>query len=376
MPTLLDYFSLFRKFLRFGFLAWGGPVAQIALMHEELVEKEKWVSEEHFKKVLGLYQAMPGPEATELAVYFGYHKMGRLGGLLSGLGFVLPGFFLVLLLSFLYTTYGLGLEPMQAFLYGIKPAVIALIAVAVYKIAKRSITSKKLFLCAALTAIASVFLQVDLVVLLFAGGLFYYLVSIAPKKHASLAALFFPFAATIAASQNNRFGEIFLFFLKAGLLTFGGAYTVIPFVESGAINEFGWLSRQEFLDGLALSAVVPGPLIIVSTFVGFLAGGLFGAVIATFAVFLPAFAITIIGYPFISRLVENKKLQTFFDGLTAAVVAVIIMSSIVLAKAAITDSFTVLVFASSLAMLWRFKTNIAIVLIASGLLGLAVKMLG
>lgn len=374
MHKIQEYIHLFKKFLRFGFLAWGGPVAQISLMHEEIVEREKWVSESHFKKVLGLYQAMPGPEATELAVYFGYNKMGRLGGLLSGLGFVFPGFFFVLFLSYVYANFGLQLSPMQAFLYGVKPAVIALIATAVYKIGKRSLSNKKLWAAAVFTGLASVFLPLDLVVLIFAGAVFYYVLSSSEKSLKFFPAIF-PFLATILPQEKNNILDVFVFFLKAGLLTFGGAYTVIPFVQTGAISQFGWLSEQQFLDGLALSAVVPGPLIIVSTFVGFMAGGILGAVAATFAVFLPAFAITLLGYNFIQKIVENKKLQTILDGLTAAVVAVIFMASISLAKAAIIDFFTLLVFTVSLVALWKFKANIAWVIIGSGLAGLIAKFL-
>jgi chromate transporter len=364
----LTYLQLFKKFLRFGFLAWGGPVAQIALMHEEIVEREKWVSEEHFRKVLAVYQALPGPEATELAVYFGYQKKGRLGGLLSGLGFMLPGFFLVLVLSYLYVTYGVDLAPAQAFLYGVKPAVMALIAVAIYKIGSGALTNKKLLLTAILTAVAYLLAPINLVLLLFVAAAFYYLISkVEPKKLIAAIVLLQP--------EQNKLLDIFTFFLKAGLLTFGGAYTVIPFVRDGAIGEFGWLTPQQFLDGIALSAIVPGPLIIVSTFVGYVAGGLPGAVIATFAIFLPAFAFTLVGFNQIQKIMHYPRLQTFLEGLTAAVVAVIALSSIALAQAAIFDYFTSLVFIVALLALWRYKTNIAFVVLGSGLAGLLVKSL-
>jgi chromate transporter len=369
----LTYLQLFLKFLRFGFLAWGGPVAQIALMHEEIVEREKWISEEKFTKVLAVYQALPGPEATELAVYFGYFKKGRLGGLLSGLGFILPGFFLVLIISYLYVTYGVDLAPAQAFLYGVKPAVIALIAVAIYKIGKGAITDRWLLLTAILTAAAYLLVPINLVLLLFICGVFYYLMmelsKLAKQKKQKLVAA----AVAVAAPQLDRLIDIFIFFLKAGLLTFGGAYTVIPFVHDGAIGEFGWLTPQQFLDGIALSAIVPGPLIIVSTFVGFIAGGPAGAVIATFAVFLPAFAFTLVGFEYIQKIIHYPRLQTFLAGLTAGVVAVIFMSSIALAEAAIFDLFSLGVFALALIALWRYKANIAIVVGGAGLAGLAAK---
>jgi chromate transporter len=365
----LTHPQLFKKFLRFGFLAWGGPVAQIALMHEELVEREKWVSEEHFRKVLALYQAMPGPEATELAVYFGYHKKGRFGGLLSGLGFMLPGFFLVLFLSYLYVTYGVELGPAQSFLYGVKPAVIALIAVAIYKIGSRAIINNKLLLTAILSALAYLLIPVNLVLLLLIAGLFYYAISKIKTKNIAPALVIF-------GMDLNRLADIFIFFLKAGLLTFGGAYTVIPFMREGAIGEFGWLTPQQFLDGMALSAIVPGPLIIVSTFVGYIAGGLPGAVIATFAIFLPAFAFTLVAFDMIQKIVHYPRLQTILGGLTAGVVAVIAMSSLALAQAAITDLFTLALFVIALVALWKYKANIAIVVLGAGLAGLAAKSLG
>ena len=364
----ITYTQLFLKFLRFGFLAWGGPVAQIALMHEELVEREKWITEDHFKKILGVYQALPGPEATELSVYFGYYKRGRLGGLLSGLGFMLPGFLLVLFLSYLYATYGVQLASAQAFLYGVKPAVIALIAIAIYKIGSRAMTNKKLLLVALLVAATYLLFPINLVLLIFMGAIFYYLVSKFDEKIGVSALLF-------VMPENNRLVDIFVFFLKAGLLTFGGAYTVIPFVREGAIGDFAWLTPQQFLDGLALSAIVPGPLIIVSTFVGFMAGGFLGAIIATFAIFLPAFGFTLLAFSTIQKLINYPKLQTFLDGLTAAVVSVIFMSSISLAQAALFDLFTLTLFIIAMIVLWKYKANIAIVILGCGLLGLAVKTL-
>jgi chromate transporter len=364
---MLTHFDIFLKFLRFGFLAWGGPIAQIAMMHEELVAREKWITEEHFRKVLALYQALPGPEATELAVYFGYHKLGRLGGLLSGLGFVLPGFFMVLLLSYLYVTYGVAdLGPAQAFLYGVKPAVIALIALAIYKIGSRAITNKKLLLTAVATAAVYFIFPINLVLLLFASGLFYFIISkLEPKKIAPGFVLF--------GMEMERLSDIFIFFLKAGLLTFGGAYTVIPFIQEGAIGE--WLTPQQFLDGLALSAIVPGPLIIVSTFVGYMAGGFPGAVIATFAIFLPAFAFTLIAFNQIQKIIHYPRLQTFLEGLTAGVVALIAISSIALAQAAIFDFFSLALFTVALTALWKFRANIALVVLGGGLAGLGAKLI-
>ncbi len=364
--------SIFARFLRFGCLAWGGPIAQIAMMYEEIVEREQWITKDHFNKVLGVYQALPGPEATELAVYFGYVKKGRLGGLLAGLGFVLPGFLLCLLVAWLYVTYGVKLEAAQAFLYGIKAAVIAVILNALWKIAGSALKDAKLWFLALATVVVAFAFKPSLVLLVFAGGFAALVLYRAfPKRFPA----FLPLLTAPVVSLPLTFA-LFLFFLKAGLLTFGGAYTVIPFIQEGAVHEFGWITNEQFLDAIALSGLLPAPLVIVGTFVGYLAGGLPGALAATIGIFLPAFAFTLLGFKFIQRVMENPRLQVFLSGLTASVVGIVFVATAELVPAALVDLPAVALCALSLLALRRFKWGLARVLLGAAVAGFALKSVG
>src|SRR5688572_19216838 len=277
---------IFLRFLRFGLLAWGGPVAQIAMIREELVEEEKWVSREHFNRILAIYQILPGPEAHELCVHFGMLAGGRLGGFLAGLGFMLPGFLFMLLLTKLYVLFGLNSSNVQAVFLGFQVAVIALIFAAVYRIGTHVLVNKKLLVIAAGSLIAYFFGLYFLIILPVAGLCYVYWVQdkkIIPGIIGAglIAFCLFSFSPDIlekrtlvsqvetsqAAEKPTKAG-IFLTGLKAGLFTFGGAYTVIPFIQQDAVGN-GWLTNKQFLDGIALSGILPAPLIIFSAFVGY-----------------------------------------------------------------------------------------------------------
>ncbi len=365
--------SVFARFLRFGFLAWGGPIAQIAMMYEEIVERERWMSKEQFNRVLGVYQALPGPEATELAVHFGYIKKGRLGGLLAGLGFVLPGFFLCLLVAWLYASYGVKLEGAQAFLYGLKAGVIGLILNALYKIGKSALRDRKLAFIAGASVAVSLLFNLNFLFVVFGAGL---LALALYRQFPKRFPLVLPLLAVPAVVSLPLTLTILLFFFKAGMLTFGGAYTVIPFIQEGAVREFHWITNEQFLDAIALSGLLPAPLVIVGTFVGYLAGGLAGAVAATIGIFFPAFGFTLLGFKQIQHLSEHKRLQVFLDGLTASVVGIIFVATLDLFRTAIVDLPTLLICVGAVVALNYFKTGIAKVLLGSAVLGFALKSLG
>jgi chromate transporter len=383
-PPHEPYGRLFRRFLHFGFLAWGGPAAQIAMIRQELVEEERWISKEHFNRVLAIYQVLPGPEAHELCVYFGMIARGRLGGLLAGLGFMLPGFILMFLLSWLYVTYGLTTTGFAPAFYGIQPAVIALIVRAVHRIGSHVITDRWLL---AITLVAGMaqFFGLGFWLTLPLAGLAYVF---ARRKQYALALILgvvllgaaLVFASNLTASQtiilaaDGTRPSVFTLFgsgLKSGLLTFGGAYTVIPFLRADAVGSGGWMSDSQFLDGLALSGILPAPLIIFSTFVGYLGGGAVGAVLLTIGIFLPAFLFTLVGHNFLERLISNPSLHTFLEGVTAGVVGLIAATSVVLLRTVITDWRSLVVFALALAVLyvWKAKFAVAGVVLGAGVLG-------
>jgi chromate transporter len=366
-PPRESYARLFLRFLRFGALAWGGPVAQIAMIREELVEEEKWISRERFNRVLAVYQVLPGPEAHELCVYFGMWARGRLGGLLAGLGFMLPGFVLMFGLSWAYVTFGMASPIFLAAFYGCKPAVVALIIRAVHRIGGHALTDRWLWIIALASAAAS-WLGGNFLIILPLAGLLYAFIKFRTPAHATPMSAVLPwlFTSTGAALLTPSLLGLFGYGLRSGLLTFGGAYTVISFLQHDAVIKGAWMSNAQFLDGLALSGILPAPLIIFSTFVGYLGGGPLGALALTAGVFLPAFAFTLIGHEYVERLVENKSAHAFLDGVTAAVVGLIAVTAIGLLQDAITNWPRALIFALALLATYLWKAKAAVVGIMFG----------
>jgi chromate transporter len=388
---------LFLRFLKFGSLAWGGPVAQIAMIRQELVAEEKWVTPQHFNRVLAMYQVLPGPEAHELCVYFGMLSRGRIGGILAGLGFMLPGFILMFILSWLYVRYGLDTGGTFATVFAaVQAAVAALIVRAVHRIGGHVISDRWLW-AIALVAVPAQLFGVHFAITLTAGGVAYVL---AKQGRPALAAALivicsaalvwwmvhnsFELAALGSAAVQEGTGqaerslwELFVSGFKAGMLTFGGAYTVIPFLQQDAVADGAWMTNTQFLDGLALSSLLPAPLIIFATFVGYLGGGAAGAVVLTVGIFLPAFAFTLIAHDPIEKFVSQPRVREFLEGVTAAVVGLIAGTTLALMKVSIVNIPTAVVFAVALAALFYFKSKITIPLVVAGaaLAGFAMTLL-
>jgi chromate transporter len=382
-PPALSYWQLFLRFLWFGCHAWGGPIAQIAMLRRELVEKESWISSDHFNRLLAVMQVLPGPEAHEMCVHLGVRAKGRWGGLLAGLGFMLPGFLLILALSWLYVRIDLTGGVYGAILLGIQITVIALIVRAVHRIGEHVLRRAGLWIIALLCA-AGVMFDIPFWLMLPAAGLVNALIdmnrralAVAILVLASVLAYWLP---THGASTDRVLHDVptiallFLAGLKAGLLTFGGAYTAIPFVREDAVGR-GWMSDAQFLDGLALSGVLPAPLIIFTTFVGYLTGGPAGAVAITAGVFLPAFSFSIVFYDRLEKILDNQKLHAFLDGVSAGVVGIIVATAIDLVQTTavrVAPGMGLLIFLASLAILYRWKSqfNLIATIAVGGLVGL------
>ncbi|MBI5851951.1 MAG: chromate efflux transporter [Planctomycetes bacterium] len=378
--------QLFFRFLRFGALAWGGPVAQIGMLKKELVDEERWVSQEQFRRSLAVYQVLPGPEAHELCVWLGTLRHGRLGGLLAGLGFMLPGLVLTLLLAWCYTAIGSWPPSALAAFAGMQAAVIALIARATHRIAQHAVTDR-VGVTLALIAAASTLLGVHFAIPLAGAGLLY--VAWPAKNRSLIAAIALAWlGATVAllASGGVRADLVALAEsagpaptsfhllgsgLRAGLLTFGGAYTAIPFLQEDAVGARGWMTAQQFLDGVALTGVLPAPLIIIGTFVGWIGGAFSGALLMTAGIFAPAFGFTLIGHSFFERLVAKPGVHRFLDGISAAVVGLIAATAIQLAPVAAGSIPRALIAIAALILLYRLKRRWAVpaVVGAAALLG-------
>lgn len=374
---------LFMRFLRFGALAWGGPVAQIAMIRQELVEEERWVTPEHFNRALAVYQVLPGPEAHELCVYFGMLSRGRVGGILAGLGFMLPGFVLMFALSWAYVRFGLKSSGVAAVFAAIQAAVAALIVRAVVRIGSHVVTNRWLWGIAVVGAAAQL-VGIHFAITLVAGGLVYVLAKRSkPALAWGVAAIFVGGAVAIvlfhgietalfvgspATSDQSARGEASLpgllwSGLKAGLLTFGGAYTVIPFLQEDAVSDGAWMTNAQFLDGLALSGLLPAPLIIFSTFIGYLGGGWAGALLMTVGIFLPAFAFTLLGHDTLERLVHQPRIRVFLEGVTAGVVGLIAGTTLVLLRTSITSPQTAAVFLVAVAVLFKWHGRLVVPLV-------------
>jgi chromate transporter len=388
-PSRESYLRLLLRFLRFGLLAWGGPVAQIAMVRDELVEKERWISRARFNRVLSVYQVLPGPEAHELCVYFGYLARGRIGGLLAGLGFMLPGLALMLALSWAYVRFGIAAIAPAGLFYGFQAAVLALILRAVHRIGRHALTDPWLWALAAV-AVASELAGVHFAVTLAAAGGTYASIrrgriswAVGIVAVAILAALFVPGlrgmeeaaravpdAGPASVSAVRLFGSGLL----AGLLTFGGAYTVIPFLRREAVVSGAWMTDGQFVDGLALSGILPAPLVIFGTFVGYLGGGFVGALAVTAGIFLPAFSFTLLGHGVIERVVEAPSLHALLEGVTAGVVGLIVATTVRLAPTSVPDVPAGLIAAVALLilMVWRSKMAIAAAVLSAGGLGMLV----
>jgi chromate transporter len=369
------------RFLKFGLLAWGGPAAQIAMIKRECVDEEGWVSEETFKKTLAVYQVLPGPEAHELCVYFGRIRGGKLGGFLAGLGFMLPGFLLMLGLSILYVEAELS-DNLDELFYGLKAAVVAIIARALVRLSQTFITDLPLALIAALAFALTVFADAGFVIVLVGAGLLYELwtnarswVGRSNSFSLSVPALLIVVAGTITFSLT---AEIFWEGLKAGLVTFGGAFTVIPYLQDVAVEGKGWLTEGQFVDGLAISGVLPAPLIIFSSFVGYIAGGLIGALVMTVGIFLPAFIFPTFFHRQLVAAAENVRLRPFLLGVAAGVIGVIAAVTVDIVDTGVVDVATAVMAIGGFLALnrWHGKLTVLYVVLGCGAIGAALQLSG
>ncbi|WP_428631701.1 chromate efflux transporter [Sphingopyxis sp.] len=367
-PPQLSLMALFLKFLRFGFLAFGGPVAQIAMIRQALVDEERWIAPERFNRLLAVLQILPGPEAHELCVHLGMVARGRLGGLLAGLGFMLPGLALMLLAGWLYVTWIAQDAALSGVLLGVQIVVLAIILRAVVRIGQHIVEDWLLALIAVASLLATL-AGVAFWILLAVGGLIY---AFSHRPWLAVVVVVLALGAAVAThllvapdvpvaigtGAPVTLVALFVAGLKGGLLTFGGAYTAIPYVRADTVGR-GWIGDATFLDGIALAGVLPAPLVIFATFVGYVAGGPGGALAITAGMFLPAFAFSLILFERLEAVVENPALHRILAGVAAAVVGIIAATFVQLGEATGARVsywlFGAILFAAALAIVWRVK---------------------
>jgi chromate transporter len=369
--------AIFLRFLKFGALAWGGPAAQIAMIKQECVDEEGWVDEETFKKTLAVYQVLPGPEASELCIYFGRLRGGKLGGFLAGLGFVLPGFLLMLAFTIAYVEADLS-DNLDELFYGLTAAVGAIVARALVRLSRTFITDVFLAILAVAAFALTVFVDASFALVLVGAGVGYELWTNASRWRGSAQSLSpLPIALAVLASAITLplTAEIFWEGLKAGLLTFGGAFTVIPFLQESAVEGQHWLTNDQFVDGLAIGGVLPAPLIIFSTFVGYLAGGLTGGLVMTLGIFLPAFVFPIFFHRFLVAVAENVRIRPFLLGVAAGVIGLIAAVTVEIVDTSVVDGYTAALALAAFAALqrWHGKLTVLWVVLACGAVGVLLQ---
>src|SRR5438067_5491081 len=360
---LTSWREVFLYFLFLGFVNIGGPVAQITMMFNHMVEKRRWLSKDRFVKIMAFCHMLPGPEALQLAIYVGYLKRKLWGGILAGLTFILPGAVVMIVLSWLYVKYG-QLPQVNNALYILKPAVLGIIAAGIIKLGRAAIRN---FFLAILLVGAFVGMRcagINFLLILLIAGLLNLLIEegwpLLKKTAPTLPAAIGGIGLLVPFGDSRLFQIAWLFF-KTGLLSFGGAYASLVFVQRGAVAQYHWLSDGQLLDGVALSVATPGPFMLFTTFVGYIAGGIPGAALATFFVFLPSFVFVLGGVHYIEKLRENRALQAFLAGVSAAVVGVIAVVSLDLVPGALTDWITVAISVTALLLIAFLKRDLALV---------------
>lgn len=380
-----SYVKLFFIFLRYGFLAWGGPIAQLALIEQEMVYKKKLLSVGYFNRLIAIYQAFPGPETHEICVHLGTQAKGPLGGLLAGLGFMMPGFFLMMFLSWLYILYGITASATSVLL-GIKPAVIAWIIKGGIQLGRGILCNTTLWGIAVIAFFAEM-LQIHFIITFFVAGMAYLLLS-----HVKFESLFktintftkkyiqkililitvlllflicFMFATTSAVSTGIVYKasslQTFLFGLKCGSLSFGSVYSILSIIKADAILSNHWLTQAQFIDGLTLAGALPAPFIIVTTFVGYIGYGFWGGILSTIGTFLVPFLIPMFGYKYLNKIALNTKVRTFLDGMTAAVAGLIAADIVDILRQVLINKLTLGIFIASLIFIYLYKSHYAIV---------------
>ncbi|HEX6100805.1 MAG TPA: chromate efflux transporter [Thermoanaerobaculia bacterium] len=352
-PSLAAFVGYFLRLGTFGF---GGPIALAGSMQRDLVEARGWVTKDEYVKGLALAQLAPGPLAAQLAIYLGWARGGFLGATLVAIAFVLPSFLMVMAISVAYVRFG-GLAWMQAAFYGIGAAVIAIILRSAYKLVRLTLGRDALLWAVfAANAIATAVLEAEVVSLILGCGLAALAVQMSRSRGTAPLAIVPPIALAATAGGSVASGTtLFWFFVKAGAFVFGSGLAIVPFLYGGVVREHGWLTDQQFLDAVAVAMITPGPVVITVAFIGYLVQGFGGAVLAALGVFLPCYLFVIIPAPYYSRFAGNPRLKAFVDGVTAAATGAIAGAVYVLARRAIFDLPTMLIFAATLACLVWLK---------------------
>lgn len=370
--------DLILYFLKLGTWGFGGPVALVGYMHRDLVDDKKWISDEDYKEGLALSQLAPGPLAAQLSIYIGYVHYRILGATLAGIAFVIPSFVMVLGIGYAYVAYG-GLPWMQAIFYGVGAAVIGIIAIGSYKLTTKSIGKDKLLWAIfVVLAITTFITEQEILWLILLGGFAVWFAKAPPRWLGSSSNGVLPiiFLQLQPVATQSKLVEIAWFFTKAGAFVFGSGLAIVPFLYGGVVKEYQWLTEQQFVDAVAVAMITPGPVVITVGFIGYLVAGVWGAVVAAAATFIPCYLFTVIPAPYFKKYGKHPAIKAFVDGVTAAAIGAIAGAVLVLGKRTLTDLPTVLIAVSTAALLFRFKKlQEPVMILVAATIGIMIKML-
>jgi len=363
-------------FLRLGFTAFGGPAAHVALFHDEVVKRRKWLDEQRFLDLIGATNLIPGPNSTEIAIHIGFLRAGWWGFLLAGICFTLPATLIVLALAGAYVRYGSA--PQAGWLlYGIKPVIIAVILQALLNLGKKALKDT-LTLSAGLLVLVAYFLGVNEIALLFIAGLIVMLIKnqrVFPKPGA---AAFLPVVAgslPVLASIPFSLPALFLTFLKIGSVLYGSGYVLLAFLRADFVTRLGWITDQQLIDAIAIGQVTPGPLFTAATFIGYLLGGVPGALLGTVGIFLPSFVFVALSYPLIPRLRNSPWAGSLLDGVNAASLGLMAAVTWQLGVASLVDPLTIAMAVAAFILLVRFKINSTWLVVAGAAFGFLIMFM-
>ncbi len=365
MPQQNNLTEVAKVFLKLGSIAFGGPAAHIAMMEDEVVKKRKWMTEQHFLDLIGATNLIPGPNSTEMTMHCGHERAGWKGLMVAGATFVFPAVLITMLFAWLYAEYG-QLPAVEPFIYGIKPAVIAIIISAVYRLGKKALKNVQLGILGALT-LGACLLGLNEIIALFGCG-FLGLIAYASAKQRNSAQSFNPLVILQATASAGTL-KVFLTFLKVGAILYGSGYVLFAFLDAELV-ETGLLTRQQLIDAVAVGQFTPGPVLSTATFIGWQLHGFWGAVAATVGIFLPSFIFVLILNPLVPKMRKSKWISALLDAINIGAVAVIIAVCVEMGKDTLTDWRTITIALISIIGVFVFKkVNSAFIVIGGAVLG-------
>jgi chromate transporter len=367
--------ELVQYFLRLGLLGFGGPVALVGQMERELVTERGWLTKEQMREAIAICQSLPGPLAIQVGIYISYLRGGFWGAWAGGWAFILPNFVIVAALGAVYVHLG-GLKPVTAIFYGVSPAVIALILHSCYRLSKLGMEHWLQWALAVVCLGVTVVLHAEVALLFIGAGVIGILYYGGFSKRASsatpllVAAPLAPAVPVAAAANASTLTKLLLFFLKAGALTFGSGLVIVPFLQQGVVQQYGWLGERDFLVAVAVGMISPGPVVITATFVGYLVAGFWGSLAATVGIFFPSFILVLVAAPLLAHHRTNRNVQGFVKGAYAAAIGTILGACVLLGRIAIGDWLTILIGLAALVALFRWKVSNPLLMAVTALIGL------